>query len=100
MVTTGEAAKFTHVVNSHATKVRPANAHIVMAHGKHARTLLEARTAVSKRPVENPSFLPYLLPYLGESGWFSVGLGARKPLNTNDFGKWLLRGGGSENRKV
>ena len=47
-----------------------------------------------------PQFLPYLLPYLGESGWFSVGLGARKPLNTNDFGMWLLRGGGSENRKV
>ena len=47
-----------------------------------------------------PYFLPYFLPYLGVSGWFSVGLGARKSLNTNDFGMWLLRGGGSENRKV
>ena len=48
----------------------------------------------------DPPFLPYLLPYLGESGWFSVSLGARKPLNTNDFGIWPLRGGGSENREV
>ena len=47
-----------------------------------------------------PYFLPYFLPYLGVSGWFSVGLGARNPLNTNDFGMWLLRGGGSETRKV
>ena len=50
--------------------------------------------------MKSDSFLPYLLPYLGESGWFSVGLGARKPLNTNDFGIRVLRGGGSEKRKV
>jgi len=51
-------------------------------------------------PVEDPQFLPYLLPYLGEFGWFSVGLSARKSLNTNDFGMQLLRGGGSECQRV
>jgi hypothetical protein len=53
-----------------------------------------------RKRVDNPAFPPHLLPYLGESGWFSVGPGARQSLNTNDFGMWILGGGGSENRKV
>ena len=54
----------------------------------------------SASPVDNTAFLPILLPELSGSGWFSVGLGARKLFNTNDLLEGLLRGGGSENRKV
>jgi len=51
-------------------------------------------------PVDTHSFLPYLLPYLGESGWFSASPGARKPLDTNDLRMWLPRGGETETRNV
>jgi hypothetical protein len=40
------------------------------------------------------ALLPYLLPYLGESGHFSVSLGARKLFITNNSQRPFLEGEG------
>lgn len=48
----------------------------------------------------SPWITPPFLPYLVESGWFSVGLDARQSLNTNNFVLRLLGGGASGNRTL